>query len=90
VLRLLEAGASNREGAHRLVILQTRGNLLRMLQETPLDEERAAVDGDVQALNHLLERLSTVPMLAGTLPGQQAWIPLATIGARKKETVIGN
>ncbi len=33
-----------------------------MLQEIPLtDEERAAVDGDVQSLDHLLERLKNVP-----------------------------
>ncbi len=42
--------------------LQTRDGLLKMLQEIPLsDEERAAVDGDVQALERLLERLSEVP-----------------------------
>ena len=42
--------------------LQTRDGLLKMLQEIPLsDEERAAVDGDVQALDRLLERLSEVP-----------------------------
>jgi hypothetical protein len=33
-----------------------------MLQEIPLSEdERAAVDGDVQALNRLLEHLKEVP-----------------------------
>jgi hypothetical protein len=33
-----------------------------MLQEIPLsDEERAAIDGDVQALTRLLERLKDVP-----------------------------
>jgi hypothetical protein len=42
--------------------LQTRDSLLKMLQEIPLsDEERAAVDGDVQALDRLLERLASVP-----------------------------
>ena len=42
--------------------LQTRDGLLKMLQEIPLsDEERAAVDGDVEALNHLLEQLKKVP-----------------------------
>jgi integrase len=69
----------------RGVFLQTRDNLLKMLQEIPLsDEERAAVDGDVQALNRLLERLSTVPTPAGTLPGQLAFIPLQAIVAPKK------
>lgn len=42
--------------------LETRDGLLKMLQEIPLsDEERAAVDGDVQALDRLLERLKEVP-----------------------------
>ncbi len=42
--------------------LETREGLLKMLQEIPLsDEERAAVDGDVEALNRLLERLKEVP-----------------------------
>jgi hypothetical protein len=42
--------------------LETRDGLLKMLQEIPLsDEERVAVDGDVQALNRLLERLKGIP-----------------------------
>ena len=42
--------------------LETRDGLLKMLQEIPLsDDERAAVDGDVQALNRLLEHLKAVP-----------------------------
>jgi len=42
--------------------LQTRNGLLKLLQEIPLgDEERAAIDGDVQALDRLLERLKAVP-----------------------------
>jgi hypothetical protein len=65
--------------------LQTRDNLLKMLQEIPLsDEERAVVDGDVQALNRLLERLSTVPTPTGTLPGKQAFIPLSAVVAPKQ------
>jgi integrase len=51
--------------------LQTRESLLKMLQEIPLsDEERAAVDGDVQALQRLLERLTDVPAPAGPTPNQ--------------------
>ena len=42
--------------------LETRDGLLTMVQEIPLsDEERAAVDGDIEALNRLLERLKEVP-----------------------------
>jgi hypothetical protein len=53
--------------------LEARDGLLKMLQEIPLsDEERAAVDGDVQAFDHLLERLATVLTPSGSLPGAQA------------------
>jgi hypothetical protein len=52
--------------------LQTRDGLLKLLQEIPLsDEERAAVDGDVQALNRLLERLADVPTPAGPTPRER-------------------
>ena len=48
--------------SERRIFLQTRDSLLRMLQEIPLsDEEKAAVDGDVQALDRLLESLKEVP-----------------------------
>ena len=62
--------------------LETREGLLKMLQEIPLsDEERAAVDGDVQALDRLLERLATVPTPSGSLPDGLAgsFIPLQTL-----------
>ena len=36
--------------------------MIRMLQEIPLtDDERAAVDGDVAAIDRLLKRLETTP-----------------------------
>jgi len=42
--------------------LEARDGLLRFLQEIPLsDDERAAVDGDVQALDRLLGKLKNVP-----------------------------
>lgn len=42
--------------------LQTQDRLLNMLQEIPLSkEEHAAVDGDVEAMNRLLERLKEIP-----------------------------
>ena len=52
-----------------------------MLQEIPLsDEERAAVDGDVEALNRLLERLQDVPVPSHASAGSQhALIPVNTI-----------
>ena len=67
--------------------LQTRDGLLKLLQEIPLsDEERAAVDGDVQALSRLLERLATVPTPSGSLPGELtgSFIPLQTLQASQR------
>lgn len=69
--------------------LQTRDGLLKLLQEIPLsDEERAAVDGDVQALNHLLERLKDVPTPSETRPKQEAktMIPVSTIHVTRQHT----
>jgi integrase len=69
--------------------LETRDDLLKMLQEIPLsDEERAAVDGDVQALNRLLERLKEVPTPSKyhleTLQ-QQVFIPVNAVLSKKEE-----
>jgi hypothetical protein len=58
--------------------LETRDGLLKMLQEIPLsDEERAAIDGDVQALTRLLERLKEVP--PPSKQSQQFVIPLENV-----------
>jgi hypothetical protein len=52
--------------------LETRNGLLHMLQEIPLSEdERAAVDGDVQALNRLLEKLACTPMPSESLSSEK-------------------
>ena len=43
-------------------LLEGKSNLLRMLQEIPLlDDERAAVEDGVDAMNQLLERLKPIP-----------------------------
>jgi hypothetical protein len=50
-------------------LLESKGNLQRMLARVPLtDDERAAVDEDQAALDHLLERLVDVPTPAGATP----------------------
>ncbi len=60
--------------------LQTRDSLLKMLQEIPLsDEERAAVDGDVQALDRLLERLKEVPTPSECQRRELPMIPVRSI-----------
>ncbi len=52
--------------------LETRDGLLKLLQEIPLsDEEQAAIDGNVQALNRLLEGLKEVPTSAEAVLREQ-------------------
>jgi len=67
--------------------LEAREGLVKMLQEIPLsDEERAAVDGDVQALERLLQKLASVPApsAAHLAPASTSLIPLSSV--RSSET----
>jgi hypothetical protein len=49
--------------------LQAKANLQRMLVDIPLtDDERAAVEDDVAALDRLVQRLTDVPTPAGPTP----------------------
>ncbi len=68
--------------------LQTRDSLLKMLQEIPLsDEEKAAVDGDVQALDRLLERLSEVPTPSECQRRDLPVIPVSSIFPASRKMV---
>jgi integrase len=50
-------------------LLEAQSNLARLLQEMPLtEEERAAVDGDLAALNRLTTRLADQPTPSGQTP----------------------
>ena len=53
-----------------LILEQTSGIIL--LEEEP----RTAIDGDVQALNRLLERLKEVPILGERYPTNPPFIPI--------------
>ena len=54
-------------------LIEARTNITHMLQEVPLtDAERAAVDGDLAALDRLLELLRDQPTPAGPTPRQLA------------------
>lgn len=54
-------------------LLEARGNLQRMVQEIPLsDDERAAVDGDLIALDRLTAKLRGVPTPAALPPKSTA------------------
>ena len=73
--------------------LDTRDGLLKMLQEIPLsDDERAAVDGDVQALNRLLERLKDVPTPSENYlekDALQVFIPVSNVMPLHRRTYAG-
>ena len=50
-------------------LLEAKSSLLRLLQEVPLaEEERAAIDGDLAALDRLAERLADQPTPSGQTP----------------------
>ena len=50
-------------------LLEAKSNLLRLLQEVPLaEEERAAIDGDLTALDRLVKRLAEQPTPSGQTP----------------------
>ncbi len=76
--------------------LETRDGLLKMLQEIPLsDEERAAVDGDVQALNRLLEHLKEIPPPSKCHPetfqkSLQGFIPVEEIRSAQEQVLSVN
>ena len=50
-------------------LLEAKSNLLRLLQEVPIaEEERAAIDGDLAALDRLVKRLADQPTPSGQTP----------------------
>jgi integrase len=59
----------NPKESSRSQLLEAKSNLLRLLQEVPLnDNERAAVDGDLAALDRLAARLAEQPTPSGQTP----------------------
>jgi len=57
------------KGSSQAQILEAKANLLRMKQDIPLsDEEQAAVDDGLVALEHLCVKLADVPTPAGPTP----------------------
>lgn len=52
-------------------LVDAKDNILRFLQQIPLsDEERAAVDGDLAAINRLTQKLSDRPTPSGQTPAE--------------------
>lgn len=59
------------KGSGQAQILEAKSNLLKMKQEIPLtEEERAAVEDGLEALEKLCEQLADVPTPAGPTPKQ--------------------
>jgi hypothetical protein len=55
----------------RAQILEAKGNLQRMIQEIPLrEEERAAVEDGLAALEKLTTKLANAPTPAGPTPSE--------------------
>ncbi|MGA2149998.1 MAG: tyrosine-type recombinase/integrase [Bryobacteraceae bacterium] len=66
-------------------LVEGKVNLLRMQQAIPLrDEELAAVEDGVSAIDRLLTRLADVPTPAGPTPRQLQASPLVQIGPLQK------
>jgi len=59
------------KNSNRAQLVEAKTNILRLLQEVPLtDEERAAADGDLKALERLITTLSDKPTPSGQTPQQ--------------------
>jgi integrase len=59
------------KGSSQAQLLEGKANLLRMLQEIPLsEEERAAVEDGIVAMEKLCQQLTDVPTPAGPTPNQ--------------------
>lgn len=76
------------KGSTQAQLLEGKANLLHMLQEIPLsDEERAAVEDGIEAMEKLRQQLADVPTPAGPTPsqlsmehqGMKAIIPLENV-----------
>jgi integrase len=59
------------KGSTRAQLLEGKANLVHMLQEIPLsEEERAAVEDGIEAMENLCQQLADVPTPAGPTPHQ--------------------
>jgi hypothetical protein len=64
------------KGSARGQLLESKQGLMRLIQEIPLsDEERAAVDGDIEALDRLVARLAQTPTPSGRAPSGAHGLP---------------
>jgi hypothetical protein len=70
----------------RTQLLEAKGNLQQMLQEIPLrDEERAAVEDGLDAVEKLYEKLADVPTPTGLTPREMAGRELPVLPAIRRD-----
>jgi hypothetical protein len=70
----------------RTQLLEAKGNLQQMLQEIPLrDEERAAVEDGLEAVEKLYEKLADVPTPTGLTPREMAGRELPVLPAIRRD-----
>jgi hypothetical protein len=79
------------KGSSQAQLLEAKGNLLRLKQEIPLtDEEMAAVDDGLEALERLCTQLTDVPTPAGPTPralaSEVSFIPLTSFDSAANDS----
>jgi hypothetical protein len=73
------------KGSSRTQLLEAKGNLQHMLQEIPLrDEERAAVEDGIAAMDRLCAQLTNMPTPGGPTPHE------LTGGTRRELPILSN
>ena len=69
------------KGSSQAQMLEAKANLLRMKQEIPLsEEEQAAIDDGLAALEKLCEKLADIPTPAGPTPRTLRTLPMYSKG----------
>lgn len=76
------------KGTSQVQLLEAKSNLQRMMQEIPLtDDECAAVEDGLQAVERLMQKLVDVPTPSGQTPRQlhpgTGFIPLDAVRGSK-------
>jgi integrase len=77
------------KGTSQAQLLEAKSNLQRMMQEIPLtDDECAAVEDGLQAVERLMQKLADIPTPSGQTPRQllaaTGFIPLDAVGMDKR------
>lgn len=77
------------KGSSQAQMLEAKANLLQMKQEIPLsEEEQAAVDDGMAALEKLCEKLADIPTPAGSTPRSLRTLPMYSEGGACAEQTL--